>query len=129
MEFTPGSFEPPKKREEEAELIFPAPLDFHKLMLVSKKLQEKYRVEIMETSGSWEGGTWMRLMLRRPVSLLEVLGEMPEVAQVWEPTTKDDDFLAVARPRPERSDEEEVAPQVMIVKLAAESVQLSLISD
>lgn len=48
-------------------------------------------MEIMETSGSCEEGTWMRLMLRRPVSMLEVLSEMPEVAQVWGPTEKDDD--------------------------------------
>ncbi len=129
LEYPVTSLEPPKKREEEAELIFPAPLDFHKLMLVSKKLQEKYRVEIMETSGSWEGGTWMRLMLRRPVSLLEVLSEMPEIAQVWEPTARDDDYLAVVRPRPESSDEEGPTPQLLIVKLAADAVQLALISS
>lgn len=129
LEYPVTSLEPPKKREEEAELVFPAPLDFHKLMQVFKKLQEKYMVEIIETSGSWEGGTWMRLMLRRPVSLLEVLSEMPEIAQVWEPTAKDDDYLTIARPRPERSDEEETTPQILIVKLAADSVQLALISS
>ena len=58
----------------------------------------------METSGSCEEGTWMRLMLRRPVSILEVLSEMPEVAHVWEPTEKDDDHLSVARHRQERAD-------------------------
>ena len=129
LEYPVTSLEPPKRREEEAELIFPAPLDFHKLMLISKRLQEKYRVEIIETSGSWEGGTWMRLTLRRQVSLLEVLGEMPEVAQVWEPTERDDDYLAGARPRPERPPDEGTAPQLLIVKLAADSVQLALISS
>ncbi|MCH7705888.1 MAG: response regulator transcription factor, partial [Chloroflexi bacterium] len=129
MEYPATSLEPPKKREEEAELILPPPLDPSKLMLVSRKLQEQHRVEIMETSGSWEGGTWMRLILRRPVSLLEVLSEMPEVAQVWEPTARDGDYLAIARPRPEKSDEEGPAPQLLIVKLAADSVQLALISS
>jgi hypothetical protein len=54
---------------------------------------------------------------------------MPEVAHVWEPTEKDDDYLSIARPRQERADKENGTPQILIVKLAAESVQLSIISS
>ena len=123
------SSHPPQKREDEAELLLPPPLDFGKLMLISKKLREQYRVEIIETSGSWEGGTWMRLMLRTPVSLLEVLTDMPEVAQVWEPTAQDGEYLAIARPRSNKSNGDGPTPQLLIVKLAADAVQLALISD
>lgn len=49
LEYPVTSLEPPKRREEETELVFSTPLDLHKLMLISKKLQEKYRVKIMET--------------------------------------------------------------------------------
>lgn len=38
LEHPVTSLEPPKRREEETELVFPAPLDLHKLMLISKKL-------------------------------------------------------------------------------------------
>jgi hypothetical protein len=57
LEYPVTKLEPSKRREEETELVFPAPLDLHKLMLISKKLQEKSRVKIIGTSGSWEEGT------------------------------------------------------------------------
>ncbi len=42
------------------------------------------KAEIEEATGSWDGATTLKLLIRRPVPLLDMLGELPDVASIWE---------------------------------------------
>ena len=74
---------------QEVELLVPPPVDAYQLMQLSRKLRDQYLVEVLETVGSFEGGTWMKRQLRRPFPIRDVLADMPEVLQIWEAQSDD----------------------------------------
>ena len=111
--------------DEDVELILLPPVDPARLFLLSRKLIEEHDVEVLETAGSWQGGTWLRIMLRRPLALKRILSQLPEIVQVWEATPEERRSFAkegvapahLAKPGPQVS---------LVVKMAGAPVQLTL---
>ena len=108
---------------QEVELLVPPPVDAYQLMQLSRKLRDQYLVEVLETVGSFEGGTWMKLQLRRPFPIRDVLADMPEVLQVWEAQSEDVGRFLGAR----SSSSDTTSPGLcLMLKIAAGPTQLSL---
>ena len=79
-----ATIDEPHRYDQKVELLIPRPINAHRLLLLSNRLREQYHVEVLQSIGSWEGGTSIRLLLRKAIDLKEVLASMPEVAQVWQ---------------------------------------------
>ena len=60
------------------------PIDAGVLLRLCGWLRSTAKAEIEESIGSWDGGTALKLFIRRPVPLLDMLGELPDVASIWE---------------------------------------------
>ena len=93
------------------------------LLQLSRKLRDQYLMEVLETVGSFEGGTWMKLQLRRPFPISDVLADMSEVLQVWEAQSDDVGRFLGARFVSRGS----TSPGMcLMLKIAAGPTQLSL---
>ena len=66
------------------ELAIAPPMEADTLLRFCEWLTKTTRAEIQETSGSWQEGTSLKVLLRRPLPLLEMLANSPDVIQVWE---------------------------------------------
>ena len=108
--------------DREVELLIPPPVNAYQLLQIQKKLRENHHVDILRTAGSWQGGTWMRLSLRRPIDLKEVLCQMPEVAQVWETRPEAKAFLSRTLPLPYDPTESNQRPH-FVMNMAGEATQ------
>ena len=108
--------------DNEVEILIPPPVNAYQLLQIHKKLRENHHVDILKTAGSWQGGTWMRLSLRRPIDLKEVLCQMPEVAQVWETRPEAKAFLSRTMPLPYDATESNQRPH-FVMNIAGESAQ------
>ncbi len=108
---------------QEVELLVPPPVDAHQLMQLSRKLREQYLVEVLETVGSFDSGTWMKLQLRRPFPIRDVLESMPEVLQVWEAQSEDVGRFLGAK---STSSGTTSPGMCLMLKIAAGPTQLSL---
>ena len=86
--------------DREVELLIPPPVNAYQLLQIHRKLRESHDVDILKMAGSWQGGTWMKLSLRRPIDLKQVLAQMPEVTQVWETQPEVKAFLSRTVPLP-----------------------------
>ena len=108
---------------QEVELLIPPPVNAHQLMQLSRKLREQYHVEVLETVGSFDSGTWMKLQLRRPFPIRDVLEDMPEVLQVWEAQSEDVGRFLGAK---STSSETTSPGMCLVLKIAGGPTQLSL---
>ena len=70
--------------ESDIELVVEPPVEADVLLKFCQWLGKMAKAEIEETVGSWEGGTSIRILLRRPLPLLEMLAHAPDVIKVWE---------------------------------------------
>jgi len=109
----------------DAELLVPPPVDASRLLAFFGTLRDRHHAEILQTVGSWERGTWMKVRLRSSIDLKEELARMPEVAQVWETQPGNKEFLHRTVPLPQVVGEFN-ASHYFIVKLASEAAQLEL---
>ena len=86
---TPGST-PEKTMEDmdagasgaDIELILNPPPDPTRLLQICEWLEQTAKAEIEETTGSAEGGMSVRIFLKRPVPLFDMLASLPEVEEV-----------------------------------------------
>ena len=70
--------------ESDVELVVEPPIDAGVLLRLCKWLRSTAKAEIEESTGSWDGGTTLKILIRRPVPLLDMLEGLPDVASVWE---------------------------------------------
>ncbi|MCZ6891075.1 MAG: hypothetical protein O7F09_00990 [Chloroflexi bacterium] len=108
--------------DNEVELLIPPPVNAYHLLQIHKKLRENHNVDILKMAGSWQGGTWMKLSLRRPMDLKEVLCQMPEVAQVWETRPEAKAFMSRTIPLPYDATEPNQRPH-FVMNMAGEATQ------
>ena len=73
------------------ELIFTPPPDPTRLLQLCQWLEQIAKAEIEEMAGSSEGGTSVRILLKRPIALAEMLLELPEVEEVTERPVQDEE--------------------------------------
>ena len=73
------------------ELIFTPPPDPTRLLQLCQWLEQIAKAEIEEMAGSSEGGTSVRILLKRPIALAEMLLELPEVEGVAEQPVQDEE--------------------------------------
>ncbi|MFQ5860434.1 MAG: hypothetical protein ACE5IG_02670 [Dehalococcoidia bacterium] len=76
----------PQATRWDAELIIPFPVEASHLSAFYGKLHQQLgsQLRMIETVGSVDRGTCIKLVLTHEVSLQETLLNMPEVAQVWD---------------------------------------------
>ena len=70
--------------ESDVELVVAPPVESHALLKLHQWLKAMLRVEVEETSGSWDGGTSLRVLLKQPTPLLKMLETIPEVVEAKE---------------------------------------------
>jgi len=71
--------------EGEVWIIVSPPVDMAQLIRFRRDLQDVSHLKILRTSGSWNGGSVITILLDRPLPLISLLKEMPEVenAELW----------------------------------------------
>ena len=70
--------------ESDVELVIAPPVEADALLRFCHWLKGVARADIQETVGSWQEGTSLKVLLRHPLPLLDMLASSPDVAQVWE---------------------------------------------
>ena len=70
--------------EADVELVIAPPVETFALLKLHRWLQEMLQAEVEETSGTWDGGTSLRILLKRPTLLLKMLETVPEVVEAKE---------------------------------------------
>ena len=108
--------------DHEIELLIPPPVNAYQLLQIHRKLRENHDVDILKMAGSWQGGTWMKLSLRRPIDLKQVLAQMPEVTQVWETQPEVKAFLSRTVPLPHDPTGSNQRPH-FVMRIAGETAQ------
>ncbi len=68
----------------DVELVIDPPVEANALLKLCQWLRGTAKADIQGTVGTWEGGTTMKIVLRRPLPLLEMLMSSPDVTKVWE---------------------------------------------
>ena len=70
--------------ETDVELVIAPPVEADTLLRFCQWLKGLAKAEIQETVGSWQEGTSLRILLKRPLPLLKMLAGSPDVAKAWE---------------------------------------------
>jgi len=71
--------------EGEIEIAMPPPVNMAQLIRFRRNLQDISHLKILRTTGSWKEGSVITALMDRPLPLISVLTEMPEVkkAEMW----------------------------------------------
>ena len=68
----------------DVELVIAPPVEADTLLRFCQWLKVAAKAEIQESVGSWQEGTSLKILLRNPLPLLDMLANSPDVVQVWE---------------------------------------------
>ena len=60
------------------------PVEADTLLRFCQWLKVAAKAEIQESVGSWQEGTSLKILLRHPLPLLDMLASSPDVVQAWE---------------------------------------------
>ena len=110
-----GAADPSQRTEQE--LFVAPPVEAGRLIAFYRRLEQAVGGEVIQTTGSWKGGTSIFLALRRPFPMIEVLEQIPEVAE------------ARLEKRDDPSKDEDSYRIYVSLKEASEPKQLSLDMD
>jgi len=79
----------------EIEVVMAPPVDPVQLIRFRRNLQDTPQLKISRTSGSWNGGTIITVLIDKPLPLIDMLKEIPDVekAELWAGEEATDDHL------------------------------------
>jgi len=71
--------------EGEVKIAVPPPVDMAQLIRLRRNLQDVSHLKIRRTDGSWNEGSVITMLINKPLPLISLLKEMPEVenAELW----------------------------------------------